>query len=237
MTSVTATARWEQVSAPFGTASLRHTHWLDGTPRPFEGAPGEWWVEDGLVHGRGLAERDAVQLEPTEQVHEGRLVLRAFERDGALALRVYDPDNPARLALRGIESYPVDEAWALPGRFVPAADAEEVTVRSVDGYERVVAATGTVELEVAGTPVSLTVSREGDALSAVIADESAADGAYRFRFLPIAAPAADGAVTVDFNDAYLPPCAFSDQYVCPLPPPGNRLPVAVTAGEKRVVTD
>jgi uncharacterized protein (DUF1684 family) len=40
-------------------------------------------------------------------------------------------------------------------------------------------------------------------------------------------------VVIDFNKAVNPPCAFSEFATCPLPVPGNTLPVAVRAGEKR----
>ena len=36
---------------------------------------------------------------------------------------------------------------------------------------------------------------------------------------------------LDFNYAYNPSCVFSPAYDCPYPPPGNRLSVAVKAGE------
>jgi uncharacterized protein (DUF1684 family) len=39
-------------------------------------------------------------------------------------------------------------------------------------------------------------------------------------------------VVLDFNFAYFPSCAYSPRYICPLPPPANRLPRAVTAGER-----
>ena len=39
---------------------------------------------------------------------------------------------------------------------------------------------------------------------------------------------------VDFNFAYNPPCAYSTFTTCPLPPPENRLPVAVEAGLKQL---
>ena len=45
-------------------------------------------------------------------------------------------------------------------------------------------------------------------------------------------PGADGRVQVDFNRAYNPPCAFTAFATCPLPPPENRLDLAITAGEK-----
>ena len=40
------------------------------------------------------------------------------------------------------------------------------------------------------------------------------------------------AVTLDFNRAVNLPCAYTDFATCPLPPAGNRLPVAVEAGEQ-----
>lgn len=234
--TITATEeRWEQVSAPFGIAALRHTHWLDETPRTWDGVPGLWWAAGGEVHGQGLADRPEAHLAPFTDLRDGRLLLRAFERGGALALRVYDPENPSRLALAGVESYPREDGWAVTGRFVAASEDEQTIVRSVDGHERVTPATGTVEVDVHGASAQLIVSRDEDGLFAVIADATASDGAYPFRFLTMPAPSADGAVAVDFGDAHLPPCAFSDQYVCPLPPPQNRLPIAVTAGERRTL--
>jgi uncharacterized protein (DUF1684 family) len=235
MTSTMSDSRWEQVSAPYGVAALRFTHWLDGTPRAWEGVPGLWWAEGGSVQGRDLAEQAAVELAPFTEARDGRLLLRAFEREGALALRVYDPEAPMRRGLAGIESYPGEGRWTFSGHFRPAAGDEEIVVRSIDGYARVTPATGTVEFDVDGSPVALAVSRDDDGLFAVIADATAADGAYPFRFLTMPAPDSDGTVAVDFDAAALPPCAFSDQYVCPLPPPQNRLPFAVKAGERRAL--
>ena len=42
----------------------------------------------------------------------------------------------------------------------------------------------------------------------------------------------DGMTVLDFNFAYNPSCAYSPRYVCPLAPTANRLPKAVTAGER-----
>ena len=50
------------------------------------------------------------------------------------------------------------------------------------------------------------------------------------RFL-IATPDGDH-ITLDFNRAHNPPCAFTDFAICPLPPRENILPFAVTAGER-----
>ena len=41
-----------------------------------------------------------------------------------------------------------------------------------------------------------------------------------------------GKLVLDFNFAYNPSCAYDPRWVCPLAPPGNRLAVAVRAGER-----
>jgi uncharacterized protein len=41
-----------------------------------------------------------------------------------------------------------------------------------------------------------------------------------------------GEIVLDFNFAYNPSCAYNPRWVCPLTPIENRLPFAVTAGEK-----
>jgi uncharacterized protein (DUF1684 family) len=51
----------------------------------------------------------------------------------------------------------------------------------------------------------------------------------------LCAPSPDGSITLDFNRAFLPPCAFSYNYNCPIPPEQNRFPFKVEAGEKNVL--
>lgn len=45
-------------------------------------------------------------------------------------------------------------------------------------------------------------------------------------------PTGSGLYTIDFNHAYNPYCAYNKQYVCPFPPPSNRLSIPIRAGEK-----
>lgn len=39
-------------------------------------------------------------------------------------------------------------------------------------------------------------------------------------------------IVLDFNYAYNPSCAYHSRWTCPLPPPENKLPFAITAGER-----
>ncbi len=65
----------------------------------------------------------------------------------------------------------------------------------------------------------------GDGTSAV---ESYGAG----RYLDIKKVPGSTSITLDFNLAYNPYCAYNDSYSCPLPPKENLLPVAIKAGEK-----
>ena len=42
----------------------------------------------------------------------------------------------------------------------------------------------------------------------------------------------DGRLVLDFNFAYNPSCAYDPRWVCPLAPPGNRLPEPIRGGER-----
>lgn len=43
----------------------------------------------------------------------------------------------------------------------------------------------------------------------------------------------NGKITIDFNKAYNPWCAYSDGYNCPIPPLANHLDIMLTAGEAK----
>lgn len=63
-------------------------------------------------------------------------------------------------------------------------------------------------------------------------DETSADETYGGgRYLDVEIGKSDK-VVLDFNLAYNPYCAYTDEYSCALPPKENQLSVAVEAGEK-----
>ena len=77
------------------------------------------------------------------------------------------------------------------------------------------------------------VGEPGAPLFIVFADATSGFETYGGgRFLSADPPDAQGRVVLDFNRATNPPCAFTPHATCPMPPPANRLPVAVRAGEK-----
>ncbi|MCX4968463.1 DUF1684 domain-containing protein [Streptomyces sp. NBC_00654] len=247
--------RWHEerivaVAAPYGPLSLSGTHWLSDYPEGrIPAVPGHWredgdelvltaTAEDGLeVDGKPLT--GEVRLGPdrgpigTARVARGERRLFVLRREGLWAVRDFDPHSPARHAFRTIEATGYDGSWTLPGTFRPYAADRTVRVKNADGAERGLGLAGEIAFEVDGTAHTLQVAVEPDgSLWAVFADATSGNSSYRFRFLRPAAPAEDGSVSVDFNRALLPPCAFADHFICPFPPPGNTLTIAVPAGER-----
>jgi uncharacterized protein (DUF1684 family) len=92
---------------------------------------------------------------------------------------------------------------------------------------------GYVEFEHAGQTYKLLAVEQGKSLFFVIRDKTSGKTTYAAaRFLHTDAPK-DGLVTLDFNKLENPPCAFTPYATCPLPPPQNRLPIAIEAGEMK----
>ncbi|MFE3140172.1 DUF1684 domain-containing protein [Streptomyces scopuliridis] len=261
--SLTSVQEWESwrerraatVSAPYGPLSLTGTHWLADYPEGhLPDVPGVWRADengdevvltaaagDGLTaDGRPLGGEIRLTADsgPFEEsrIAAGERRLVVLRREGLWAVRSFDPDSAARRTFRGIEATPYDPDWTLPGRFRPYDTSRTVRVENADGRERGLGLGGEIAFTVDGTEHTLQVAVESDgSLWAVFADITSGKASYRFRFLRPAAPAADGTVTVDFNRSLLPPCAFADHFICPFPPPGNTLPIAVPAGERDVL--
>ncbi|MEU2335744.1 DUF1684 domain-containing protein [Streptomyces sp. NPDC013172] len=240
--------RTEQVSAPYGPLALVGTHWTEDHPDGrLPNVPGIWRADgDGLVltaaEDDGLALdgepfageiRLAADREPAARVTLGERHLVVLVREDVWGIRDYDPAAEARRAFRGIDATPYDPRWSVPGRFTPYDDRRSVRVGNADGRERALVLAGELAFPLGGEELTLQVAEQADGrLWAVFADRTSGHGSFRFRFLYSAAPAADGSTTVDLNRAQLPPCAFADHFICPFPPPGNTLGVAVEAGER-----
>lgn len=230
-------SRERYAGAEYGPAALESTNWLITEPAAVDGVPGLWALTgDGGVRGTELGtEGSSVSLPAGGAIRLGRRELRVFERRGTTALRVLDPRRPERERFTAIDAYPPRERWRLPAVFEATPD-ERITITAVDGAEHESAVAGRLHFELDGTPLSLTVTRSAQgSLSAVFGDGTNGVETYRFRFLAVEEPARGGSAVVDFNRAYLPPCAFSDQFICPLPPAGNRYSAPIRAGERAVV--
>jgi uncharacterized protein (DUF1684 family) len=100
---------------------------------------------------------------------------------------------------------------------------------------RIVDAPGEIEFELDGRPHRLvaTPSFKQGHVTLLFRDRTSGVTTYPAqREMVIALPESGDQVELDFNRAYNKNCAYTDVAVCPLPPAGNELDVAIEAGEK-----
>ena len=93
---------------------------------------------------------------------------------------------------------------------------------------------GKVHFEVDGEPAELTIFKDiqGEELFLPFSDATSGKETYPSgRYLEIQT-LPDGRLSVDFNYAYSPYCAYNEHWSCPLTPFENRLGVPIRAGEK-----
>ncbi|MGH7419064.1 MAG: DUF1684 domain-containing protein, partial [Candidatus Rokuibacteriota bacterium] len=129
--------------------------------------------------------------------------------------------------------FPVDPAWRVHARLERAPEPRTIAVPHVVGDVLEVTAPGVVILPLPGGERRLhALEEENDCLWLIFGDATNGHQTYAAgRFLVTGPVQPDGSVVVDFNLAYNMPCAFRPYATCPLPPEGNRLPIAITAGE------
>jgi uncharacterized protein (DUF1684 family) len=238
--------RLQAVNAPDGPAALRRTWWLDdGGAVP--GLPGQWSVSEGLVE---------VTLPPGQaalidgQRHADRFTLRPFElsavwfpevtvrvtsQSGRLGLRLFDHARVG--SVEALDAFPLLDDWVIEGEFEALPEgASQLYDFAVAATTRDLGAVGVVSFVLDGRRYETRPFSDGDSLTLVFSDETTGVTTKPpCRFLDLALPAEPNwQVIVDFNRSYLPPCAFSDEYNCPLPPVGHRFAVPVEAGEREV---
>jgi uncharacterized protein (DUF1684 family) len=155
------------------------------------------------------------------------------EKTGELFLRVYDESAPVRAKVVPRVWFPPSGDWRIEADWKPQSPPRNYTVNRADGTKTEYAVAGTASFEVKGQRVAMIALRLPDGrLFLPFKDKTAPKETYGAgRFLYANAPAG-GKVTLDFNLANNPNCAFSPYWSCVLPPKENVLTVRVEAGEK-----
>ena len=200
-------------------------------------------IESGVEARVGDKPVRTVDLAPAEgserpvTVVVGTVSFFVVERGGRLALRVKDSAAPLRTSFPGIEHHAYDPALRIEARWVEFSPPRQVPVTSVLGHVSPEPVPGKAVFEHAGRTWELLPFDEGreNPLFFVFADATTGRSTYGGgRFLYAAWPV-NGRVTLDFNLAENPPCAFTPHSTCPLPSKENKLPFAIEAGEKTFV--
>jgi len=179
---------------------------------------------------------ETVVLHPdvkTDRLVIGGLTLWVHASGGRQTIRVQDKNSALRREFSGLHWFPVDESYRVAARYVPYEKPKDVPIQNLAGDSLALPISGYVLFTLRGQEFRLEAEAdETGAISFVFRDLTSGKETYAAsRFLDTDPPK-DGAVILDFNEAYNPPCAYNPNTTCPLPPPGNRVRVRIEAGEK-----
>jgi uncharacterized protein (DUF1684 family) len=169
------------------------------------------------------------------------LSLVVLQRGDRFVLRIKDADSPTRTAFRGLHWYALNPDFRVTARWVPFKPPRVEKIPTVIGTTLDMPAPGLAEFLLEGKVYLLEPVIEGNDthhLFFILRDSTSQSDTYAAgRFLTTGLPDhgldQPGALTLDFNQLYNPPCAYTPYATCPLPPEQNRLPLAIEAGEQR----
>ncbi len=156
-----------------------------------------------------------------------------IKRGDKIGLRLRNLANKGE-ALQHIPTFPFQQKWVIQAVFTKATN-KAINISNVIGQTTAQNLAGTVSFQLKGKKYSLQALEEDGKLFIIFADKTNRSTTYApGRYLYAKMPVDSNIVWLNFNEAYNPPCAFTNFATCPLPPLQNRLPIAIEAGEKRV---
>ncbi len=167
----------------------------------------------------------------------GSLRFHAIERAGKFGVRVRDIEHPSRKTFTGLNYFPISIDWRIQARFEPHVPSKRIAIVNILGMTEPMESPGALVFDRDGKTWRLDTILESPTdteLFVMFTDATSGRESYGAgRYLYVPKPTNDH-VWLDFNQAYNPPCTFTEFATCPLPPRQNRLQLAVRAGEKTV---
>jgi uncharacterized protein (DUF1684 family) len=244
-------ARQQELAAPESWLGMAGLFWLEAGQSRVGSAPNSTvLLPDGPAHLGDLVVRDgdvfwhplagtAIELQtdrdgsPSTVNHENWSFF-VVDRNNRLAARLRDLDWAAKRPFNGLKTFDYAPEWRISADWQALSPALTMEVPNVIGDLKTVLVEYQAVFEVGGQSIALLPMSVSDSeVFFVFRDRSSGKETYGAgRFLK-ANIAVDGKITLDFNFAFNPPCAFTSFALCPLPPPENWLPFVVAAGEKK----
>jgi hypothetical protein len=207
--------------------------------------PSEGFPKDLLVAG-SPAKPQVLRAEPNQDklsphLTIGALNMYVIRRETQFALRIKDSHSAGITGFHGLKWYPPDSAYRATAKWIPYVPPKTITLATLVGTNYDQPVPGAAEFTLAGKTFRLEPVLEDPAVAKlffILRDTTSTTttyGACRFLYTGFPANGLDksGELVLDFNRLENPPCAYTQFSTCPLPPPGNRLPIALPVGEKR----
>jgi uncharacterized protein (DUF1684 family) len=140
---------------------------------------------------------------------------------------------------QGLPFFPIDTNYIVQATLVRTPDAQPFEMATTTARKPIYVMYGKLHFTLRGQACVLPVYQSQDLQSKpgyedylFLPFSDLTTGATSYgggRYLDLRIPAGDN-VTIDFNRAYNPYCAYNERYSCPRIPAGNHLEVAIEAG-------
>ena len=187
------------------------------------------------LHAVGNKDKDS------PRVTIGTLNMYVIRREARFALRIKDAHSPAITGFHGLHWYGPNFSYRVTAKWIPYSPYKTITLATLVGTSYDQPVPGAAEFTLGGKTFRLEPVLEDPAVAKlffILRDTTSATttyGACRFLYTGLPSNGLDkpGELVLDFNHLENPPCAYTPFSTCPLPPQGNRLPIALPVGEKR----
>ncbi|MFN8842073.1 MAG: DUF1684 domain-containing protein [Chryseotalea sp.] len=162
------------------------------------------------------------------------------EKDDFMRNSSESPFADSVSSFTGLHYFPPDEKYRVVAQLKPIENKKTIQLGTSDGLQKTYLEYALAEFSIDNKKCSLLIVEMMDmgpfrgTLFLAFADATSANETYGAgRYLDIKKVPGSTSITLDFNKAYNPYCAYNDSFSCPFPPQQNILDVAIVAGEKR----
>jgi uncharacterized protein len=215
---------------------LRLSHNAVSLEPPSGGFPKGLLLDGHTPKAQVLASEDKPSI-----LTDGTLSMFVIHRGDRYALRIKDSHSSTLLQFHGLKWYAPNEKYLVAARWIPYAPAKMEKIPTILGTTIKMPVPGVAEFVLDGQTLRLEPvleSPKDTELFFILRDTTSKTttyGAARFLYttFPDQGLSKPGKIWLDFNRLENPPCAYTAYATCPLPPPQNRLTVALPAGEQR----
>jgi uncharacterized protein (DUF1684 family) len=190
-----------------------------------------------LLNGRPVQTAELRPDAREDRLVLGDITLFVHASGERLAIRMKDKNSKLRKDFTALQWFPVDDSYHVAAQYTPYDPPKQLDSQNVLGDPIKMEIVGYLSFSVHGQVFRLEVEPEKTGgFFIVFRDLTAGKETYpASRFIDTDPPQdtpSGKSVDLDFNKAYNPPCAYNPYTTCPLPLPGNRLQIAIPAGEK-----
>ncbi len=163
-------------------------------------------------------------------VDDARLVV--IQRGNRLGVRMWDNRREVRRSFPARTWFDIDEQFRIPAHYTPYDRPKMAFFPDLTGEKSEFPVDGYIAFNFGGNEYQLDAIKEDDgSLFVRFWDPTSESQTYPTGRYMVVDVDGSGSVTLDFNYAYNPPCAFTDFATCVFAPEQNRLDFKVTAGE------